>query len=179
MSGWVKALSSASLLSYPPLATQVLFPWEGGPSPVQFVVLMPLSARARDRTPLTRPVISLLLHGWGVDGGAASGPAHWGTQASLPFLSTSLGLVWVRRQVDHPTPVSPGPGVAKRSLLLEGKEARAWGFGGRQEGGCTQTGSRNLQDSSGPTRILSLPSRPVCLSQGGQGPFFQVLGMEL
>lgn len=56
MSGWVKALSSASLLSYPPLATQVLFPWEGGPSPVQFVVLMPLSARARDRTPLTRPV---------------------------------------------------------------------------------------------------------------------------
>lgn len=81
--------------------------------------------------------------------------------------------------MDHPTPVSPGPGVAKRSLLLEGKEAIAWGFGGRQEGGCTQTGSWNLQDSSGPTRILSLPSRPVCLSQGGQGPFFQVLGMEL
>lgn len=79
---------------------------------------------------------------------------HWVTQARPPFLSTSLGLVWVRRWValpslDCPAPVSPGHGGGER--------ATAWELTDRQAV-CTET------EFLGPAALLCvlMHSFPCC-----------------
>lgn len=137
----------------------------------------PFRESKRQRSPHQAPKFNLLIQGlWGGWRGSFRTGALGDTEASLPFLLNPLGLVWVRRQVDlpsldHPAPISPGPGVAEQSLVLEGEKATAGGLRGRQEWVYTQAGSRKPQDCSGPKHILSLPTRPACLSWGIAGPF--------
>ena len=68
---------------------------------------------------------------------------------------------------NRPAPVSPGPGVAKQSLVLEGEKPREAG----RRGVCTQPRSTTLQDCSGSSHTLSLPTRPACPSWGVAEPF--------
>lgn len=69
--------------------------------------------------------------------------------------------------LNRPAPVSPGPGVAKQSLVLEGEKPREAG----RRGVYTQPRSTTPQDCSGSSHILPLPTRPACPSWGVAGPF--------
>lgn len=54
--------------------------------------------------------------------------------------------------LNHPAPVSPGPGVVKQSLVLEEEKPSEAG----RRGVCTQTRSTTPQGCSGSSHIPSL-----------------------